>query len=382
MPHSHLLRQECAPIETSDAIKHVVFSCLQWSGPNLETRTYAGHQRFALVYDGALDDRRIRMLERALILGALPPVTLIVDLESGFYVFVDSAVTNGTIRTTIELWAKVMGIDQGQPWVANIFSETDLYSGKAIIPLPEQAKQVHEAYSLGINDYILPSLDPDLGEKNVGEVSDLNQQRPAHPQRSQSNVSPLITKQLSNGAQGFKDGTHPPEKFRNSNLHVLISKTKIHEITELTVRDVIYMHSAVGANLEPGLFRGQDDEIGLPPMAGRVIAMYIRAKKLPETSPLFPSADGSGVPMSVSDLEKIYYGWLTLDRINPLMTSVGVIRRCMTDLMRKAELQDLAEECESLSFHTLTVTTLCLMTLMHHSVDATAFVYVETRRPG
>lgn len=86
--------------------------------------------------------------------------------------------------------------------------------------------------------------------------------------------------------------------------------------------------------------------------------------------------------MSVSELEKIHYGWLTSDQINPLMTSVGVIRRCMTDLMRKAELQDLAEECESLSFRTLTVTTLCLMTLMHHSVDATAFVYVVTRTPG
>lgn len=374
MPHSHLLRQECSPVETSGAIKHVVFSCLQWSGPNLETRTCAGHQRFALVYDGALDDRRIRMLERALILGALPPVTLIVDLEAGFYVFVDSAVTNGTIRPTINLWAKVMGIDQGQPWAANIFNESDLYSGKAIIPLPEQAKQVHEMYSLGINDYDLPSLDPDLGEENDGEVSDLNQLRPAHSQRPQSNVSLLITKQLSNAAQGFQDGTHPPEKFRNSNLHALMSKTKIHEITELTVRDIIYMHSAVGANLEPGLFRGQDDEIDLSPMAGRVIAMYIRAKKLSETDPLFPSADGSRAAMSVCELEKIYHEWLTSDQINPMKTSVGVIRRCMTDLMRKAELQYLAEECESLSFHTLTVTTLCLMTLMQHSVDGTAVV--------
>lgn len=371
MPHSHLLRQEYVPVETSDVIKHVLFSCLQWSGPNLEMRAHAGHQRFALVYDGGLDDRRIRMLERALLLGALSPVTLVVDLEDGFYVFLDSTVTKSTITATITLWAKVKGMDQGQPWVANIFNESELYTGRSIIPFPEQAKQVHEAYTLGINDYELPSLD--LNEANVGDVWDLNQQHPSHPRRLQSNVSPLIAKQLS-AAQGLRGSSSPPEEFRNSSLQLLMSKTQIHEITQLTVRDVVYMHSTVGANLGPSLCNGQDDDIDLPPIAGQLIAMHIRLKKLSESDFLFPSENDSCAPMSVSELEKIYCKWLIADQINPLKTSLGLIRQCMTDLMRKTELEYLAEESEHLSFHTLSVITLCLMTLLENSVDATAVV--------
>lgn len=371
MPYSHLLRQEFSPIETSDAIMHVVFSCLQWSDANLETRTSAGHQRFVLIYDGSLDDRRIRMLERALIMGALSPVTLIADLKDGFHVVVDSTATNTALTVIINLWVKVMDIEQGQPWAGHFLNESDLYAGRSILPIPDQVKQVHEAYSLGINDYELPSLD--LDEVTVGNDWDLNQQRPSHPRRQQSNVSPLIAKQLG-GAQGLRGSTSPPEEFRNSSLELLMAKTQIHEITQLTVRDVVYIHSTVGANLRPGLRGGQDDDIDLPPIAGQLIAMYIRLKKLSEGDFLFPSENDSFAPLSVSELEKIYCKWLTADQINPLKTSLGLIRQCMSDLMRKAELEYLAEESEHLSFHTLSVITLCLMTLLENSVDATAVV--------
>lgn len=88
MTFSGFFHPECDPVESDDALNHVVFSCLQWKKPNLEAMSQADKQRFAVMYgDEMMIQFVIAALERAYVLGAMSPVRLIAVHEDQLYLF-------------------------------------------------------------------------------------------------------------------------------------------------------------------------------------------------------------------------------------------------------------------------------------------------------
>lgn len=107
MPISALLHLECDPVEPIDAVKHSVFTCLQWRSSNLDLMPKADMLRFAVMYDEALENYVIKALEEAYLRGALSPVKLVAVRDDEIHLFLDSTVASSTIPAIKSLWVDV-----------------------------------------------------------------------------------------------------------------------------------------------------------------------------------------------------------------------------------------------------------------------------------
>jgi hypothetical protein len=159
MPISALLHLECDPVEPIEGMKHAVFSCLQWKRPNLEVMPQAAKQRFAIMYSGWLDGDVINTLERAHIFGAMSPVNLIAIHGDELRLFLDASVSSTTFPTIETLWEWVSEIDSRRPWKVIFSTAVEVSSGHSEYALWEDAKEIFDSYSLGIEPYTLPTID-------------------------------------------------------------------------------------------------------------------------------------------------------------------------------------------------------------------------------
>jgi len=158
MPFSALFHFECDPVEPHDAPHHVVFSCVQWKTPSLEVMPQAAKQCFAVMYGDHLNPYVTAALERAYILGAVSAVKLIAVHEDSLHLFLDSGVSSATFQEVESLWEQVICMSHIRLTVdfANV---NEVYSGYSDYVFWQDAKEILESYSLGIEPYDLKALD-------------------------------------------------------------------------------------------------------------------------------------------------------------------------------------------------------------------------------
>lgn len=154
-----LFHPECDPVEPGDAPNHIIYSCLQWKGPNLEALPLAIKQTFCFMYGDFLDDRVIHALEHMHICGAMSPVKLIAFHDDCLSVFLDSTTMSDTIPALEKMWEKFVGIDPIRFYHVRFSSEADVFAGRSDYPYWGGVQEILESNSLGIADYELPVFD-------------------------------------------------------------------------------------------------------------------------------------------------------------------------------------------------------------------------------
>ncbi|MBD8473227.1 hypothetical protein IFT98_05055 [Pseudomonas sp. CFBP 8770] len=164
-----LFYPECDPVEPGDAPHHIIYSCLQWKGPNLEALPHAAKQTFCFLYGDFLDDRVIKALEHMHIRGAMSPVKLIAFHDDCLSVFLDSATTSDTIPALEAMWEKFVAIDPIRLYHVSFSSEADVYAGRSDYPYWGVVQEILESNSLGIADYEPPAFDHGEDEINSDE---------------------------------------------------------------------------------------------------------------------------------------------------------------------------------------------------------------------
>jgi hypothetical protein len=159
MPVSVFFQLECDPVEPDDAPSHIIYSCLQWKGPNLKSLSQAYEQKFCLMYPENIDERLISALEQAYIQGAMSPVKLITAHDDHIHLFLDSTVSSSTLTAIESLWMSFCDIDPHRLYAVSFSSETDIYSGRTDYPYWSVAKGILESHVLGIMPYKSPNFD-------------------------------------------------------------------------------------------------------------------------------------------------------------------------------------------------------------------------------
>jgi hypothetical protein len=158
MPFSDFFHPECDPVEPQDALNHEVFSCLQWKTPSLKVMPQAAKQCFAVMYGSHLNPYVTAALERAYILGAMSPVKLIAVHEDSLYLFLDSGVSSATFQEIESLWEQVICMSHIRLTV-DFENVNEVHSGHSDYVFWQDAKEILESYSLGIEHYDLKALD-------------------------------------------------------------------------------------------------------------------------------------------------------------------------------------------------------------------------------
>lgn len=154
-----LFHPECDPVEPGDAPNHIIYSCLQWKGPNLEALPHAAKQTFCFLYGDFLDDRVIKALEHMHIRGAMSPVKLIALHDDCLSVFLDTTTMSDTVPALETMWERFVGIDPIRFYHVSFSSEADVYSGRSDYPYWGVVKEILDSNSLGIADYEPPVVD-------------------------------------------------------------------------------------------------------------------------------------------------------------------------------------------------------------------------------
>lgn len=106
-----LFYPECDSVEPRDAPNHIIYICLQWKGPNLETLPQAAKQSFCLLYGDYLEDRLLIALEYMHIRGAMSPVKLIAFHDDCLGVFLDGTTMSDTLPALETMWERFVGLD-------------------------------------------------------------------------------------------------------------------------------------------------------------------------------------------------------------------------------------------------------------------------------
>ena len=163
MTFTDIFHPELDPREPHDVPNHVVFSCLQWKTPSLEVMPQAAKQRFAVMCSDHLNPYVTAALERAYILGAMSPVKLIAVHEDSLRLFLDSGVSSATFQEVESLWEQVICMSHIRLTVA-FENVNEVHSGHSDYVFWQDAKEILESYSLGIEPYDLKALDefPDI----------------------------------------------------------------------------------------------------------------------------------------------------------------------------------------------------------------------------
>jgi hypothetical protein len=168
MLFSEVFHPECDPIEPHDAPNHVVFRCLQWKTPSLEVMPQAAKQRFAVMCGDHLNPYVTAALERAYILGAMSPVKLIAVHEDSLHLFLDSGVSSATFQEVESLWEQVICMSHIRLTV-DFENVNEVHSGHSDYVFWQDAKEILESYSLGIEHYDLKALDDFSNEVSIDE---------------------------------------------------------------------------------------------------------------------------------------------------------------------------------------------------------------------
>lgn len=383
MPLSTLLHLECDPVEPVDAMKHVVFSCPQSQGANLEQLPTIASQRFAVMYDAVMGDHLIEMLERAHSAGALPPVKLIAVREHGLYIFLDASVASATLPAIARLWESVVVTDIEWPWSVSFALETEVGTGHSDFEFWDDAKDILESYSLGIGS--LDSSDRDLAKASVyaDQTWDLSKVAlEAQPQLAEGNVLPTahgsddnrfqspgaVREQWVGGVfpadsklltcanlDAMKDAMNMCPSLREKCLRAfLMSSARVAEITSIKVQDVSFSANRISVTLhrvkngKPKLYMLP---LGIPPA---LISRYVQESQLSPEDYLFPSKLSASKPMSTRKVHEEFSRWLIDAEIKHDDLNVHSFRRTLTMLEQLVKVQTIRKLMGHVSMQAMT----------------------------
>jgi hypothetical protein len=371
MPLSTLLHLEYDPVEPTDAMKHMVFSCQQTKGPNLEVLPATATQRFAVLYGEELDDDLIGVLERAYASGTLSPVKLIAAEENKLYIFLDSAVASATIPMIESLWANVVETGDGS-WEVSFATETEALSGRSDFKCWDDAKEVLESYSLGIESFESSALDQpqlsiyadekwrlhDTGSKQNPEFeaggihakstcSDGDQ-----PQGLGGSVWSCVDKSCLDGPKllstdeliALGQAVRSCRSLRDQCLRAsLMSGIRVLEITSIKVKDVRISAAKVEFRVTSTKARKPAHRLLTPNISPESLCRYVQEHQLSSEDYLFPSEINAAKPMSKFEIKKAFYHWLLDAQVGPSQLAPHSICTTLNRLRQSATPQSVAQ---------------------------------------
>lgn len=390
MPLSTLLHLECDPVEPVDAMKHVVFSCPQSQGANLEQLPTIASQQFAVMYDGVMGDHLIDMLERAHSAGALPPVKLIAVREHGLYVFLDATVASATLPAIARLWESVVVTDIEWPWSVSFALETEVGTGHSDFEFWDDAKDILETYSLGIG--CLDLLDHDLEKVSnyaderwdLGEVASADQDTlSAGSVCHQASFSDQNLDRLSPGsiqAQIDRSCSDRPRLLSNAEIVALrntvhscsslrdtcmraifMSNVRTVELTSIKVKDVSMSGAVVKLRINAFKSDRPMYRFLAPALTPKLLRTYIQEYHLSPEDYLFPSAINASRPSSIREVRVAFHRWLRDAQIEREQLTPSSIRSTSAHPSHSLTQQRIAE----LMGHVSQPETLYYISLLH-----------------
>lgn len=352
MPLSTLLHLECDPVEPVDAMKHVVFSCPQSQGANLEPLPTIVSQRFAVMYDEVQDDHLSKMLERAHSSAALAPVKLVAVREHDVYVFLDATVASATLPTIARLWESVVVADIEWPWSVSFALETEVDTGHSDFEFWDDAKEILESYSLGIGPFDSPADDraqlsihsdktwalhdivsEPKSELKVGGVCPYapypDQNQGLHPCE---NAQPHIIEMCVPERRTLSDTEFAAlEKAVHSGISLvdkclramLTTGMRAAAIRSIKVEELCNPEEKDGlrANFSKSRTGGC-----LQPLPREMLREYLQERQLSPEDYLFPSAVDASRPLSIEEIEQAFHRWLHDAQIEPTQLTPHCIR--------------------------------------------------------
>lgn len=369
MSLSTLLHLECDPVEPVDVMKHVVFSCPQNQGANLEPLPTIASQRFAVMYDEVQDDHLGEMLERAHSSAALAPVKLVAVREHDLYIFLDATVASATLPTIAQLWESVVVADIDWPWSVSFALETEVGTGHSDFEFWEDAKEILESYSLGIEPFDSPADDRAeltiLSDKTWA-LHDLVSEHKAESEVD--GVGPHAPYPDQN--QGLRPGANAQPQINRT----CTTKRKILSLNELTaLEEAVHCCGSLGdkclrAMLMTGIRaktirsikvedlsnREKMDELraGSLTLGGsayfymrslKIFCEYLQTHHLASEDYLFRSAVDASKPLSTHELEDAFRRWLHDAQIKQNQLTPHCIRHSLMCLPRPVTTPSLAQ---------------------------------------
>lgn len=372
MPLSTLLHLECDPVEPVDAMKHVVFSCPQSQGANLEQLLTIVSQRFAVMYDDEMGDHLIEMLDRAHSAGALAPVKLIAVQEHGLYVLLDATVASVTLPAIARLWESVVVADIERPLSVSFALETEVGTGQSDFESWDDAKDILESYSLGIGPLNPPAHDradlsihafeqwaqPDVDSENqialaaryLGSQAsylDKNQDR-LSPGRIQARIDQSCSDRpslLSNSeVMALEKATYSCSSLRDTCMRAMFMlNARTVELTSIKVEDVIISETAVKVRINAFKSRRSMHRFLAPAITSDVLCRYVQEYHLSPEDYLFPSAINASKPLSIREVRVAFDRWLRDAQIEREQLIPSGVRSTFTRLNQSITPQSIAE---------------------------------------
>lgn len=160
MAIADLFRLRADSLAQSDRPRFKIYSCLQWTGRNLEMMPQIAEQRFCVMYNTFLDERLITALERAYSRGLMSPVKLIALHDNDLRMFLDTKTSNNTAAAMEELWRDFTDLDATRRYSVTFASEDQILSGRSDYPYLDAARVLLESSSLHLEPYEFPDLEP------------------------------------------------------------------------------------------------------------------------------------------------------------------------------------------------------------------------------
>lgn len=140
--------------------RYLVFSCLQWLGPNFEYVLEASRQQFALVYNHHVDQRLLDAIEFAYVRGVLAPVKLIAQHDQNIYLILDKYTATATQDDLQEFWKDLHLHYPTCNYVVEITNEANVSDGNSSYPFLEFATEILASVEFRRIHYNFPRMGP------------------------------------------------------------------------------------------------------------------------------------------------------------------------------------------------------------------------------
>lgn len=139
---------------------YLVFSCLQWQGPNFEYVLQASRQQFALVYNDLVDQRLLDAIEFAYVRGVLAPVKLIAQHDQNIYLILDKYTTTATQADLQEFWKNLRLNYPTCNYTVETVNEANVSDGNSSYPLLESVTEILASVEFRRIHYGFPRMGP------------------------------------------------------------------------------------------------------------------------------------------------------------------------------------------------------------------------------
>ena len=210
----------------SRTIKYRVFDCWHKGDENLVPEPKSSYQRFAVMYRGVFDHGLMDALEHSYRLGGISPVKLIDVNKRSLYIFLDAEVASISVAAIESIWLTVAQSGANDHWDVHFASESEIWSGRSDYDFLSAAKEVLEAYELGLIHSPTPMPKVPVVKQISGNDSDM---QPSLEQLQYAPLPTAVVRHLHTAAQFISylqkreitEGDFRPSGCTKKQLHLL-----------------------------------------------------------------------------------------------------------------------------------------------------------------